>query len=148
MPNLFRRKPGIPVAEAQPEERLVIDVTDTADQVPPEDYPILVFLRDQLRHAHDETEKLRQQLAVSQGSAGGADSGSLEGELRAQFEKRINDERAQRKELEASLESERRHRIEAEKETQKVQEELARARYELKAVMRSQPERSNQGAVD
>lgn len=141
----MRRNWQDPEGESAQSTPRVIDLTDAADQVPPEDYPVLVLLRDQLVQAREVSEQLRQELAVLQDQPQTAESTNSEVEvaqLRNHYEQLLDDEQGRRSELQASLESERLLRMKAETKIEGAREELKQVKVDLRSALKNERARA------
>jgi hypothetical protein len=147
----LRRDWEDPQNESIEREQRVIDLTDASDQVAPEDYPVLVFLRDQLVEARQESERLKQQLNQLTDQSQELEASRYEAalsQLRDHYEALLDDEQRRRSELQASLESERLLRMEAETKIESVRDELKRVRLELRTAVKNERARAVRARTD
>jgi chromosome segregation ATPase len=120
----------------------VIDLTEAADKVPPEDYPVLVFLRDQLIQAREEMDQLKAALGnQAQKVVTVPDEAELV-RLKAHYERLLDAEQGRRSEVQEALESERLLRMEAETTIASLREELKQKRGELKTAAKNERARA------
>jgi chromosome segregation ATPase len=120
----------------------VIDLTEAADKVPAEEYPVLVLLRDQLIQSREETEQLKIALEQQAQKVVTTRDEAEMARLKDNYEGLLDAEQRRRSEIQEALESERLLRMEAETTIASLREELKQLRGELKTAMRNERARA------
>jgi hypothetical protein len=134
-----------PQAEPRQSAPNVIDLTEASEKVAPEDYPVLVFLRDQLVQAREESDRLKQELEELQQHSQVVETGRYEAalsQLREHYEKLLDEEQSRRAELQSSVDSERFLRMDAETKIEAAREDVKRVRVELKTALKGERARA------